>query len=212
MSRKAIVTAALIILALIGVIAYHLNALPSYALTSKQHADMSAAARNGMQGLSGFDTIGQPGITPLSFHRYQIEYNVQAVKLGESFSKGDLFDGRYFTPAVHADGSYVTYDYELLNLASDTKTTMVLRNSDPELFGNDGMASPDEMRAFYNNPYTELVSLRHDELDKVNGECAVTLEFDGNTLHTNAADRCSRSIQDTTVAVLIQTISERFFR
>jgi hypothetical protein len=217
-----IIVAAVLCVGMGGFAATRLLADPSYALTQVQRDQINESARSGSNGLTGFERTYEYPNGMFNHERDKTDVaDVPPVKVGDSFvSSGSLEqlafingvpsrkDGKEmgeitsFTPSTTKNGVYVTYYRQFTNAMTNVRETAVHYNSNTSLFGNDGLVSADEMLAFFNDPTTELVSLKHDE-DDILWKCVVDLEFRGNTLRTDAADDCPRFIDDSSTDQLV---------
>lgn len=179
---------------------------PRYSLSNEQHSSLNKTARLGYYGLDEFNmTVEYPhGVWPGA--RSFSDSVIQPVKMGDSFKSIDIIEDNSFTPTIHDDGTYVTYHMGFSNLANDTTETAVFRNPDTKLFGTDGQVSVDEMRMFFKDSRTELVSLDYDAKDEVWGKCTIKLSFDGNTLITDAADMCKHYVSHSSTDGLLEDL------
>lgn len=231
-SERVLMTiAAVVSISLTGCSAIEALTTPSYNLTQIQRDKINESARLGYDGLTRFEwTYQEPyGTTNIdAVYSDRDKSEVPPIKLGESFTSHESLetlaskrgysprdDGEEmdetnnFTPTVTEDGAYIAYIARFVNVAGKSYTTTVLRNPDATLFGSDGIVSVDEMLTFYNDPATELVSMKH-KVDDVSWNCTINLELKGNSLRTNAANSCSKYVDDSSTDQLVIDLVDRF--
>ena len=125
-------------------------------------------------------------------------------KLGGRLHYLDLLQDIYITPTVKDEVAYVTHTSTFDNMAGSSSSERVLANPNQAIFGSDDIVSKEELKAFYADEATVVVSYSYEHESPIDPICNFEFTLDDRTMRYRDDDSEGCPPDDVTKAEIVE--------